>query len=234
MIVSRASCRMMFLSPACVDVCSAVKSVLSLHNSENLTTIRMAIALEESMSRETLQIEKIGLPCKLRIALFLALSAYGSQTMQGQSCQPTSCPTTDDCSYSEVGPRTNIDTCKYPDTSGCPADQQANAGCCSSLASPIIFDLNGKGFHLSSLEKGVQFRIYPNRKEQYRVAWPEEGSQNAWLVLDRNGNGTIDDFSEFFGDETPQPKPIPGKSRNGFAALAVYDTAPKGGNEDGW
>jgi hypothetical protein len=58
--------------------------------------------------------------------------------------------------------------------------------------------------------------------------------QNGWLVLDRNESATIDDFGEMFGNETPQPKPLPGQNTNGFAALAVYDKPDQGGNEDGW
>jgi hypothetical protein len=98
--------------------------------------------------------------------------------------------------------------------------------------SPIVIDLKGNTIRLTDAEHGVRFRI-TERDIWFWVAWTLPGSDDAWLALDRNGNGVIDNGTELFGNVTPQPKPPQGEQRNGFLALAVFDRPGDGGNRDG-
>lgn len=95
--------------------------------------------------------------------------------------------------------------------------------------SPIIVDTTGEGFHLTSAADGVKFDIRADG-HPIQIAWTAPGSHNAFLALDRNGDGVINSGAELFGNFTRQPASA---SPNGFAALAVYDSPENGGNGDG-
>lgn len=104
-----------------------------------------------------------------------------------------------------------------------------DVGC---LASPIVVDVSGNGFNLTDNSGGVNFDLDADGISE-RLSWTAFGVDDAWLVLDRDNNGTISNGSELFGNFTPQPTPRIGEHRNGFLALAEYDKIANGGNNDG-
>lgn len=89
--------------------------------------------------------------------------------------------------------------------------------------SPLIFDLNGDGFRLTSAREGVLFDLDADGRPE-RVAWTRADSDDAWLAMDRNGNGVVDDGSELFGNYTAA---YPGQreklAANGFDALKFLE-----------
>ena len=84
---------------------------------------------------------------------------------------------------------------------------------------PLILDLKGDGIELTNHKDGVNFDLNADGKTD-RTAWTKKGSDDAFLVLDKDGNGQIDSGKELFGDQNG--------SENGFLELSKYDS-----NKDG-
>lgn len=89
--------------------------------------------------------------------------------------------------------------------------------------SPIVIDVAGNGFNLTDLEHGVSFDITGSLGPE-PLSWTQANSDDAFLTLDLNANGIIDSGRELLGNFSAQLLPAAGEERNGFNALAIYDT----------
>jgi len=120
-----------------------------------------------------------------------------------------------------VGKNTDIQCMEVVDTQPPPPPKE---NC------PILLDLRLNGFHLSGPDPAVRFDIDADGAMD-QIAWTQAGEDEAFLCLDRNHNGVIDDGRELFGYATPL---LSGKrAQVGYRALAELDGPELGGNQDG-
>ena len=91
------------------------------------------------------------------------------------------------------------------------------------LRDPLILDLNGNGILTTTVENGTYFDFKEDGFKE-KTAWADNG--DGILVYDINGNGTIDNAGELFGDRTLLANGT--YARNGYEAIKQYDTDKNG------
>ena len=85
--------------------------------------------------------------------------------------------------------------------------------------SPLVLDLNGDGVQTTTIENGVYFDHNKDGNAE-RSAWVSKG--DGLLVLDRDGNGSIDNGGELFGTNTLNAAGQ--TATEGFDAMAALDS----------
>src|ERR1043165_1278367 len=83
--------------------------------------------------------------------------------------------------------------------------------------SPIVINFAGGGYQLTGADSPVVFDIAATG-QPVRIGWTAAGADEAFLCLDRNHNGRIDNGAELFGSATPLKDGS--RALNGFPALA--------------
>lgn len=89
----------------------------------------------------------------------------------------------------------------------------------SAKRDPLVIDMNGDGFDTLSVEDGVYFNLDGEGLTE-KTAWVN-GTTDALLARDLNGNGMIDDGTELFTDSTVLADGT--TAANGFEALSELD-----------
>lgn len=106
-----------------------------------------------------------------------------------------------------------------PDPETCEGEWDYEFNKCIWNYCPIIINMDRNGYKLIGMTAAVSFDLKGDGIQR-RIGWTREGSDEAFLALDRNGNGRIDDGTELFGTATPV---FGGRATapNGFEALTM-------------
>src|ERR1051326_5167062 len=146
-------------------------------------------------------------------------------------CDPVMDPT---CCDPMSDPTCGCDPAVDPWCGGGDCDPVYDPDCCIELGTcednddPIVINLNRGPWRLAGADNPVLFDMHATGRK-VKIGWTAPGANLAFLALDRNGNGTIDDGSELFGNVTPLANGH--VAPNGFEALAQYDSNHHGGTE---
>lgn len=154
------------------------------------------------------------------------VEGYGDVTTGGCSWQDTVMFGTVPYNSTDAAPMpTCSDSATVQNTWGAPG------GCNPTDCSPLLINLGHGQPALTGAE--VWFDMAGAGIKQL-IGWTDPSAPDAFLVLDKNGNGMIDSGRELFGTFTRLSWNDAGpRAQNGFQALAWFDRPENGGNGDG-
>ena len=112
---------------------------------------------------------------------------------------------------------------QHDDTGNSNSSRYSAATVAQPPRAPLVIDLGTSGISLSTVEAGVHFDIDKNGFAE-KTGWTD--GEDGFLVLDRNGNGIIDDGGELFSDHVIMSDER--TSSDGFEALADLDDDSNG------
>jgi hypothetical protein len=122
-----------------------------------------------------------------------------------------------------------IEGSSTPPPSTEPADKCDGSTGYNQPCSPIVINLANGPWVLSGVEDPVHFDIDADGTREW-ITWLGRGEPLAFLALDRNANGNIDNGAELFGTATPLQSRV--TAANGFEALKDYDANMDGVVDD--
>ena len=97
---------------------------------------------------------------------------------------------------------------------------------------PLLIDMQSNGFQLTDPGTGIGFD-FNGDDIQTPTHWVSDGTDDAFLAIDLNGNGAIDSGRELFGDSTRLLDQPQESATDGFEAFAQYDLIENGGDGNG-
>lgn len=133
-----------------------------------------------------------------RFEMMFNSASAANQVLMSQQSTTASLSVSMEMYYEAGGSSTGMDLYTYMEVMG--------------LVDPLVLDLGDEGINLTSAEDGVYFDM---KGDGSPVQTAFIQGNNAFLCLDQNGNGVVDDINELFGDK--------GGHANGFENLRQYD-----------